>query len=161
MASIDTHQSTLTNYSQHSRNRSSFLEFFHSAAKTSRPFDSITTLWHPTEWLKSTGTIQLQSVSPVSGNVRQTSIADVAECTTVPSQSSRKKFFTSYWNGVKNGKLKSVYLLNGWSYIFFVNGQDMQIRILHANTIFSYFSDMRLNFYSHNKKNILSRKNPR
>jgi len=28
----------------------------------------------------------------------------------------------------------------------------MQIRILHANTIFSYFSDMRLNFYSHNKK---------
>ena len=27
-----------------------------------------------------------------------------------------------------------------------------EIRILHANTIFSYFSDMRLNFYSHNKK---------
>ena len=33
-----------------------------------------------------------------------------------------KKNFTSYWNGVKNGKLKSVYLLNGWSYNFFVNG---------------------------------------
>ena len=33
-----------------------------------------------------------------------------------------EKFFTSYWNGVKNGKLKSVYLLNGWSYNFFVNG---------------------------------------
>ena len=32
-----------------------------------------------------------------------------------------EKFFTSYWNGVKNGKLKSVYLLNGWSYNFFVN----------------------------------------
>ena len=33
-----------------------------------------------------------------------------------------EKNFTSYWNGVKNGKLKSVYLLNGWSYNFFVNG---------------------------------------
>ena len=32
-----------------------------------------------------------------------------------------KKKLTSYWNGVKNGKLKSVYLLNGWSYNFFVN----------------------------------------
>ena len=33
-----------------------------------------------------------------------------------------EKIFTSYWNRVKNGKLKSVYLLNGWSYHFFVNG---------------------------------------
>ena len=33
-----------------------------------------------------------------------------------------KIFFTSYWNSVKNGKLKSFYLLNGWSYNFFVNG---------------------------------------
>ena len=30
----------------------------------------------------------------------------------------------------------------------------MQIRILYANIIFSYFSDMRLNFYSHNKKQL-------
>ena len=28
---------------------------------------------------------------------------------------------------LKNGKLKSVYLLNGWSYNVFVNGKDMQI----------------------------------
>ena len=35
--------------------------------------------------------------------------------------------------------------------IFFVNGIDMLIRILYANIIFSYFSDMRLNFYSHNR----------
>ena len=33
-----------------------------------------------------------------------------------------EKKFTSYWKGVKNRKLKSVYLLNGWSYNFFVNG---------------------------------------
>ena len=33
-----------------------------------------------------------------------------------------EKNFTSYWNRVKTGKLKSVYLLNGWSYNFLVSG---------------------------------------
>ena len=42
---------------------------------------------------------------------------NVKNLLTVPSQSSWN-FFTSYWNGVKNGKLKSVYFLMAEAIIF-------------------------------------------
>ena len=44
---------------------------------------------------------------------------------------------------------------------FFVNGNDMQNRMIYANIIFSYFLDIRLNFYSYNKIIYSSRKSPR
>ena len=61
----------------------------------------------------------VEAVGPVQSQI-QSIIHFFMTCYYTTLAKFMKKMFTSYWNRVKNGKLKSVYLLNGWSYNFFL-----------------------------------------